>query len=231
MEILYEDNEIVVVVKPPGMASQLSPDGNDCVTALNARTGGEIRPVHRLDTAARGVMVYAKTKQAAAFLSKEIAEGRFHKEYAALVHGVPAPPEGAMEDWLFKDRSNKSYVVKRERKGVKKALLHYRVEQTFPTEKYGVLSLVSVLLQTGRTHQIRVQFASRGQPLLGDGKYGAKDNAPFLGLACVRLAFRRPATGEEMTFAYEPEFAKWQFVEVFLMRNAECGIPENADAF
>ena len=208
MEILFEDNDIVVTVKPAGMASQLTPGGTDCATALKALTGGEIYPVHRLDTAARGVMVYAKNKRAAAFLSREIAEGRFGKEYAALVHGRPEPPEGTMEDWLFKDRSNKTFVVGRERKGVRKAILTYRTESAFDTEKYGALSLVAVRLQTGRTHQIRVQFASRQWPLLGDGKYGAKDNAPFLGLACRRLTFRLPGTGEERTFSWEPGFAE-----------------------
>lgn len=218
MEILLEDRDIVVIAKPAGMASQETPGGNDCVTALREHTGGEVYPVHRLDTGARGVMVYAKTKPAAAFLSKEIAEGRFHKEYAALVHGAPVPAEGTMEDWLFKDRSNKTFVVKRERRGVKKALLDYRMETTFETAKYGTLSLVRVTLRTGRTHQIRVQFASRGWPLLGDGKYGAKDNAPLLGLASVHLAFRHPATGEEMTFKLEAD----PFAEGIENR-AECG--------
>ena len=213
MDILWEDDAIVVIAKPAGMASQLSPDGNDCVTALRERTGGEIFPVHRLDTATRGVMVYAKTKCAAAFLSKEIAEGRFQKEYAALVHGRPEPPEGVMEDWLFKDRFNKTYVVKRERRGVRKAALSYRTEAAFSTEKYGELSRVSVRLQTGRTHQIRVQFASRKHPLLGDGKNGAKDNAPFLGLACVSLTFRHPATGETAVFEWEPTFPVGSFAE------------------
>ena len=208
MDVLFEDDEILVIVKPAGMASQLSPGGNDCVTALRDREGGEIFPVHRLDTATRGVMVYAKTKSAAAWLSKEIADGRFRKEYKALVHGCPEPPEGVMEDWLFKDRSGKSYPVKRERKGVRKAVLTYRTEKTLPTEKYGELSLVSVLPQTGRTHQIRMQFASRKWPLLGDGRYGARDNAPFLGLACVRLAFRHPATGKTAAFEWEPAFEK-----------------------
>ena len=208
MEILFEDAQIAVVVKPAGMASQQTPTGNDCVTALREHTGGEVYPVHRLDTAARGVMVYAKTKRSAAFLSNEIAEGRFEKEYEALVHGCPQPPEGVMEDWLFKDKNNKSYVVQRERRGVKKALLDYRVETTFETARYGTLSLVRVTLRTGRMHQIRVQFASRKWPLLGDGKYGARDNAPFLGLASVRLAFRHPVTGEATAFGWEPGFAE-----------------------
>ena len=207
MEIRYQDDEIAVIVKPAGMASQLTPEGNDCVTALRGLTGGEIYAVHRLDTPTAGVMVYAKTKQAAAFLSREIAEGRFRKEYLALVHGCPESPAGDMEDWLFKDARGKTFVVKRERKGVKKARLSYETLRTFPDDKYGELSLVRVRLHTGRTHQIRVQFASRKMPLLGDGKYGAKDNAPFLGLACVRLTFRHPESGEEMTFAYTPAFS------------------------
>lgn len=204
MEILFEDGQIAVIVKPAGMASQLTPRGNDCVTALRAHTGGEIFAVHRLDTPTTGVMVYAKTKKAAAFLSKEMAEGRFQKEYLALVHGRPEDPSGNMEDWLFKDARNKTYVVKRERKGVKKAILSYETLQTRADETYGTLSLVRIRLQTGCTHQIRVQFASRKMPVLGDGKYGAKDNAPFLGLACCRLTFRHPATGEEMTFTHTP---------------------------
>ena len=200
MIILFEDTDILVIEKPAGMASQLAPDGHDCVTALHACTGGDIFPVHRLDTATRGVMVYAKTKSAAAFLSQEFAGGRVQKRYEALVHGTPEPAEGAMEDWLFKDRNNKSYVVKRERRGVKKALLEYRTEKTFTKDPYGTLSLVAVTLHTGRTHQIRVQFASRRWPLLGDGKYGAKDNAPFLGLACTELSFRHPVTKEALCF-------------------------------
>ena len=204
MEILYQDNSIAVIVKPAGMASQATPEGNDCVTALSSLTGGEVFAVHRLDTPTTGVMVYAKTKQAAAFLSREIAEGRLRKEYLALVHGCPEEPAGDMEDWLFKDARGKTYVVKRERKGVKSARLSYETLRTCSDEKYGLLSLVRVWLHTGRTHQIRVQFASRKMPLLGDGKYGAKDNAPFLGLACVRLTFRHPGTGEEATFEYDP---------------------------
>ena len=204
MEILYEDSQIAVIVKPAGMASQSTPRGDDCVAALRAHTGGEIFAVHRLDTPTTGVMVYARTKQAAAFLSKEMAEGRFQKEYLALVHGRPVEPSGGMEDWLYKDARNKTYVVKRERKGVKKAILSYETLQTCADAAYGTLSLVRIRLQTGRTHQIRVQFASRKMPVLGDGKYGAKDNAPFLGLACCRLTFRHPQTGEEMTFTHTP---------------------------
>ena len=200
MNIVFEDAHVVVCEKEAGIASERSPDGNDMVTLL--LTGGrkEIFPVHRLDTATTGLMVYAKTKRAAAFLSKEIAEDRFSKEYAALIHGVPAEPEGTWEDLLYRDKQkNKSYVVKRERKGVKTAKLSYAVRSTKTTDK-GVFSLVRVKLYTGRTHQIRVQFASRRLPLAGDGKYGANDNIKKLGLKCVKLAFVHPETGEPLTF-------------------------------
>lgn len=206
MNILFEDAHLVVCVKEAGIASELSPHGNDMVTRLLAGGRKEIFPVHRLDTATTGIMVYAKTKQAAAFLSGEIAGNRFYKEYAALVHGVPEPPEGTMEDLLFRDKQkNKSFVVKRERKGVKAAKLTYTLLSTRTVEK-GVFSLVRVRLFTGRTHQIRVQFASRGMPLAGDGKYGANDNVKQLGLTCVMLSFRHPGTGDNMRFEIEENF-------------------------
>lgn len=203
MNIFFEDDCIVVCEKEPGIASQLSPDGKDLITLLKAEGRTGIYPVHRLDTATSGVMVYAKTQKAAAFLSKEIAENRFDKEYIALVHGVPEQNEGVFEDLLLHDKQkNKSYVVKRERKGVKKAKLAYTVIKTEPTDKDN-LSLVRVKLFTGRTHQIRVQFASRGMPLAGDGKYGARDGIKQLGLQCVKLSFCHPRTGERMTFEAE----------------------------
>ena len=206
MDILYEDRQIAVIVKPAGMSSQKTPDGRDAVTELEKHTDAEIFPVHRLDTQTRGVMVYAKTRQAASFLSREITEGHFIKEYDALIHGCPAEPSGVMEDLLFKDSSkNKSYVVKKERKGVKKASLEYILTKTEETKK-GVLSLVRIRLHTGRTHQIRVQFASRKLPVFGDGKYGANDNAPFLGLSSRSVSFRHPQTGENMTFTYDADF-------------------------
>ena len=200
MNVIFEDKHIVVCEKEAGISSQLSPDGNDMVTLLKSEGRKEIYPVHRLDTATRGVMVYAKTKSAAAFLSKEIAENRLDKEYIALVHGAPAEREGVFEDLLLHDKQkNKSYVVKRERKGVKYAKLSYEVLKTHETEN-GAMSLVRVKLFTGRTHQIRVQFASRGMPLSGDGKYGARDNGKQLALQCVKLSFAHPQTHERMSF-------------------------------
>ena len=201
MEILYEDSSVIVVIKPQGILSQSDKNGGESlVTRLSEHTGGEIFPVHRLDKETGGVMVYAKTQKAAAVLSRDISEHRFYKEYLALVHGVPETQEDTLCDLIFFDRTkNKSYVVKRERKGVKKAELCYEVLETKEEdgEKY---SLLRVVLHTGRTHQIRVQFAYRKMPLLGDRKYGAQDGCKSLGLLAAKLKFFHPETGEEMEF-------------------------------
>ena len=201
MDILYEDTAVIVVIKPRGILSQADKNGGESmITRLSEHTGGEIYPVHRLDKETGGVMVYAKTKKAAAKLSRDISEHRFYKEYLALVHGVPEENSGTLCDLLFHDRAkNKSYVVKRERAGVKKAELYYEVLETkeIDGEKY---SLLRVVLHTGRTHQIRVQLAHRKMPLSGDRKYGAKDAFENLGLLSAKLKFTHPETGEEMEF-------------------------------
>lgn len=201
---LYElDDEIVVCEKPAGAASQ--DDGTQtCAPALlRGQCGGEIYPVHRLDTGTAGLMVFARTRQAAAALSGQIADGGFQKEYLCAVHGIPPQPEGEWEDLLFRDsRKNKSYVVKRERKGVRRAKLAYTLVSAAGEGKNAV-SVLRIRLFTGRTHQIRVQCASRGLPLLGDGKYGAADNRKALALRCCRLRFLHPATGEEKVFSSE----------------------------
>lgn len=190
MEILYSDNSIIVCVKPVGMDSE-----HDVPAAL----GGEIHPVHRLDQNVGGVMVYARTKQAAADLSRAIQEGTMVKEYVALVHGTP-PEAGDWEDLLWKDsRRNKVFVVDRVRAGVKKA----RLEFTRLTA--GETSLVHIRLHTGRSHQIRVQFASRGFPLVGDHKYGARDPAPAPMLFSRRISF--PYHGTVRTFEALPDWA------------------------
>lgn len=207
MEILYEDSSVIVAVKPQGVLSQSDKNGGESmITRLQAHTCGEIYPVHRLDKETGGVMVYAKTKKAAAALSRDISEHRFYKEYLAIVHGVPEENSGTLCDLLFHDKAkNKSYAVKRERAGVKKAELYYEVLETKEKEgeKY---SLLRVVLHTGRTHQIRVQFASRKMPLLGDRKYGAKDTCKNLGLLAAKLKFTHPETGETKEFAAETDF-------------------------
>ena len=194
MKILYNDRDIAVLVKPVGLDSEA-----EVPAALMEALGGEIYPIHRLDKNVGGVMVYARTKKAAAALSKAVQEGAMVKEYVAMVHGTP-PEKGDWTDLLWKDSAkNKVFVVKRERRGVKKARLE------FTRLSAGDPSLVRVLLHTGRSHQIRVQFASRGFPLVGDHKYGARDDAAAPLLFSCRIRF--PFGGRDHCYEALPEWA------------------------
>ena len=195
MEILYSDKEIAVCIKPVGLDSEA-----EVPEQLSAQLGGQIFTLHRLDKNVGGVMVYARTKAAAAKLSKAIQDGQMIKKYVAMVHGCP-PEEGDWQDLLFKDsRKNKVFVVKKQRAGVKPARLEFKRLQQ------GERSLVAIRLHTGRSHQIRVQFSSRGFPLVGDHKYGsrAEETAPML-FSC-RLTF--PHCGNTVTFESLPDWAK-----------------------
>lgn len=193
MEILYSDKDIVACVKPVGLDSE-----HELPQALKDALGGEIFTLHRLDKNVGGVMLYARNNAAAARLSRDIQEGRMVKEYVAMVHGTP-PENGDWQDLLFKDsRKNKVYVVKRQRTGVKPARLEFvRLQE-------GETSLVRIRLHTGRSHQIRVQFASRGFPLVGDHKYGARDEftAPLLFSCCITI----PWNSGEKQFSASPEW-------------------------
>ena len=194
MEILYSDNQIIVCVKPVGLDSE-----HQLPNALREELGGEIFPIHRLDKNVGGLMVYARRKASATLLSKAVQDGSFVKEYVALVHGTP-PETGEWEDLLFKDSGkNKVFVVKRERKGVKKARLEFKRLRS------GECSLVRIRLHTGRSHQIRVQFASRGYPLAGDRKYGGKDDftSPMLFSCCLRF----PYQGKQQVYEALPQWA------------------------
>ncbi len=197
LKILYEDKAAVVAEKPAAMLSEPAPGGEDIVTALSEQLGVQCCLVHRLDRGTGGAMLLAKSSRAAADFSRLIQERNgFEKEYLAVVSGVPEAPEGHFEDLLFKDsQKNKVFIVKRERRGVKKAALDYRVLKT--VEQGGkACSLVLVRLLTGRTHQIRVQFAGRKMPLLGDGKYGSRDNRCETALWSYRLAYTDPKSGK-----------------------------------
>lgn len=198
-EILYADAAVAVVVKPAGVLSQ--GDAEDAMPALlQKRLGGTIFPVHRLDQPTGGVMVYARTQDAAAKLSAQMQSEAFGKEYLAVLDGTPEPAEGELHDLLFFDRQKgKSYAVRRKRAGVKDARLAYRV-----LAQAEGLTLVRVRLYTGRTHQIRVQFSSRGWPLTGDGKYGSRNNRCAPALWSAELHFAHPVTGETLTFRSQP---------------------------
>lgn len=198
-EILYADAAVAVVVKPAGVLSQGDAE-NAMPVLLQKQLGGTIFPVHRLDQPTGGVMVYARTQDAAAKLSAQMQSEAFGKEYLAVLDGTPEPAEGELHDLLFFDRQKgKSYAVRRKRAGVKDARLAYRVL----VQAEG-LTLVRVRLYTGRTHQIRVQFSSRGWPLTGDGKYGSRNNRCAPALWSAELHFAHPVTGETLTFRSQP---------------------------
>ena len=196
MKIIYSDKNIAVIVKPVGVDSE-----HKLPEMLKAELGGEFFTVHRLDTNVGGVMVYARTKKAAAELSRAITDGTMIKEYVALVEGIP-DESGVLEDLLWKDpKKNKVFVVNRMRGGVKDAKLEY----THLSVTDGV-SLVRVRLYTGRSHQIRVQFASRGFPLVGDKKYGSRKEGDAPMLYSFKLTF--PYGGKTVSFEDLPDWAE-----------------------
>ena len=191
MQIIRADKDIAVVVKPVGLDSE-----SGVPKAIQEELGGEVYTVHRLDLNVGGVMVYARNKHAAAALSRAIQDGTMVKEYVAMVHGAPEE-QGDWEDLLFKDsRKNKVFVVNRMRAGVKRA----RLEYARLTE--GETSLVHIRLHTGRSHQIRVQFASRKYPLVGDHKYGSRDEETAPMLFSCRVTF--PLRGKTLTYQALP---------------------------
>ena len=195
MQILYSDRSLVACIKPVGLDSE-----TEAPAVLKDILGGALFPIHRLDKNVGGVMVFARTKAAAAALSKAVQEGLVVKEYVALVHGTP-PEHGDWEDYLFKDsRKNKVFAVKKERKGVKYARLE------FDRLIAGAQSLVHIRLHTGRSHQIRVQFSSRGFPLVGDHKYGSRDAATAPMLFSCRISL--PWHGETRIFEALPDWAQ-----------------------
>ncbi len=202
--ILYQDDHLIVIEKPNNVLSQADANDGDSIPKRLEAQGITVKPIHRLDRATGGVMVYALTDKAAASLSALVQDHtRFCKEYLAVVSGCPSQPCGEMEDLLYHDvRKNKSYVVDRKRGGVKRAKLAYEVLDSVETAN-GILSLIRVRLYTGRTHQIRVQFASRKHPLAGDNRYGGLRTCP-LALWSHRLSFPHPVSGEINTYISYP---------------------------
>lgn len=212
MEILFQDKNIAVCFKPAGIISQSADGGRDMISLLNEvfeKNGENAKayPVHRLDRETAGVMVYAKNSKAAAALSKQAEQNTIKKRYYAVIRGVPDEKRGVLKDFLFRDKQkNKTFAVKKMRKGVREASLEYNVIE----EKEG-MTLLDILLHTGRTHQIRVQFASRKLPLYGDGKYGGGSGK--LALFAHTLEFEHPVSGEKMIFAAKPHITEYPWKE------------------
>lgn len=200
MDIIYADAAVIVCVKPAGVLSTDEPGGLPGLLR-EALGGGEadVRTVHRLDRAVSGLMVLARGKTAASKLSEEIRAGGFEKEYLAMVHGS-APDGGELRDLLWRDRARKmTFVADAPARGVQEAVLD------FETLRRGEgMSLVRIRLHTGRTHQIRVQFASRGLPLFGERKYSLTPDDCPLALWSHMLGFTHPESGERMRFALDP---------------------------
>ena len=207
MDILYQDEDIVVCVKPARVLSTDEPGG--LPELLRAELGTrDFRTVHRLDRVVSGLMVVARNAAAASELSRQVREDGFGKEYLAVVHGCPED-SGTLTDLLYRDKARKmTMVASQPGKDVQEAILHYRRLNTAAD-----MSRVHIRLVTGRTHQIRVQFASRGMPLVGERKYAQIDDPCEIALWSYRLTFRHPKTGKEMEFSKEPpEAYPWSIV-------------------
>ena len=201
MEILYQDRDILVCIKPPRVLSTDEPGGlPDLVRQALGAPKADIRTVHRLDRVVSGLMVLARNASAASELSRQIRENTFEKEYLAVVHGTPEP-FGTLRDLLGRDKARRmTFVADAPAKGVQEAVLHYRLIRSG-----NGLSRVRIRLETGRTHQIRVQFSSRGMPLVGERKYDTREDPCEIALWSCHLGFVHPTTGEYMSFDREPD--------------------------
>ena len=201
MDILYVDDAVVVCIKPARVLSTDEPGGlPELVRLALGNPEADIRTVHRLDRVVSGVMVLARSAAAASELSRQVRENEFQKEYLAVLHGTPETPNGTLTDLLYRDKARRmTMVAAQPGKGVQEAVLDYQL-----IWKSDDLSQVSIRLHTGRTHQIRVQFASRGLPLVGERKYAILNDPCEIALWSYRIGFVHPLTGKRMEFSKEP---------------------------
>lgn len=224
MEILYQDDRVLVCVKPTGVLSTDEPGGlPELVRAALGDPKANLRTVHRLDQVVGGLVLLARTSRAASDLSAQIRAGAFEKEYLVLCHGS-LPAKGEMEDLLRRDSAlHKTFPAAEPGPNTRPARLRYET-----VAEIGERSLALVRLMTGRTHQIRAQFSSRGFPLVGDRKYGAPDGDGEIGLWSCRISFLHPRTGLPMTVSAPPKAAGvWQEAEPWLSR-IPTQIPDHA---
>ena len=207
MDIIYQDKDILVCVKPSGVLSTDEPGGlPELVRQELGDPNANVRTVHRLDRTVSGLMVLARRSKAASELSRQIREGEFQKEYMAVIHGKPEEKSGMLRDLLLRNKQErKTYLVAEPGKDVQEAILEYRVVNE--TED---LTRVRIQLHTGRTHQIRAQFSGRNLPLVGDRKYGIPEDDCAIALWSYRLAFKHPYSGKPMEFVLAPpEIYPW----------------------
>lgn len=209
VKILFEDEHIIICEKEVGMLSEDSDSHESLPMILRKEQSSEIYTLHRLDKPVGGAIMFAKTKKSAAAFSALISDNKLKKKYFAITEGLLNEKSGEMRDLLFKDsRKNKTFVVGRMRKGVKEAILRYCV-----IEENNNQSLVEIELETGRSHQIRVQFASRKAPLAGDGKYGSRNNKCSVALWSHSLSFVHPFTKQEICINSDPDFSVYPWSE------------------
>ena len=199
MQIIYQDEDLVVAVKPARVLSTDEPGGMPELLRQELGTT-EFRTVHRLDRVVSGLMVLARNAESASNLSEQIREGKFEKEYLAVIHGTPDREEGQLRDLLLRNKQErKTYVVQTPAKGVQEAILLYRT--VCAKEE---MTKVAIELITGRTHQIRAQFSSRGWPLVGDRKYSTNEDGCEIALWSYKIGFIHPKSGEKLAFSLNP---------------------------
>lgn len=219
VNVIYEDNHLLVVIKPYGVPSQADESGDeDMLSLCKAYIGKKYNKpgsvylglVHRLDRPTSGVMVFARTSKAAARLSAQIQNGQFEKTYLAVLTAMPPQSEGALWHYLTKDENTHiAHVSGKPIAGAKKAGLEYAVL----AEQNG-LYLVRVKLLTGRFHQIRAQFAHLGASVYGDMKYGARAVKAPLALFASEISLDHPTTGERITFSAKPEMKPFGLFDI-----------------
>ena len=207
MDIIYQDKDILVCVKPAGVLSTDEPGGlPELVREALGDPGANVRTVHRLDRTVSGLMVLARRSKAASELSRQIREGEFGKEYMAVCHGTLQDDHGEFRDLLLRNKQErKTYIVTEPGKDVQEAILEYWV-----LNRAEDMTRVRIRLHTGRTHQIRAQFSGRGLPLVGDKKYGIPEDDCRIALWSCRLTFQHPYSGKPMEFQMDPpELYPW----------------------